>query len=210
MINLFIIDDHPLVTDGIRTMLSTTGYIHISGSAKTAKQALDDLNNVNAEVILLDISLPDMDGLELCKHLRKKLPQAKIIGLTSANEAGIITQLLHNGANGYLLKNMEQNELMEAIDKVMDGGIYLSKDANEKLLQQFTNVQTAVKSVPVLTRREKEILVLLNEGLKGPQIAEKLFLSTHTIETHRKNLLQKFNVHTTQMLLKVADNYRLL
>ena len=210
MISILIIDDHPLVSDGISTMIRDVEYLQVIGTCKTGKEALEFLSAVQPDIILLDISLPDIDGLELCSLIREKNKTSNIIGLTSANETGLITQLLTRGANGYLLKNMEREELITAIDRVMNGKIFLSKAANEKLLEQFHSVNDALKSTPVLTRREKEILLALNEGLNGPQIAEKLFVSPYTIETHRKNLLQKFNVSNTQLLLKTARECRLI
>jgi DNA-binding NarL/FixJ family response regulator len=210
MINILIIDDHPLVAGGIEIMLKDVLYVHIQGVAKNGAEALQFLKNHEPEIILLDISLPDIDGLQLCDEIRAKNKNSKIIGLTSANDASIITQLLHRGANGYLLKNMERSELLEAIDKVLDGKIFLSKAANEKVLEQFSSVSTALNGIPVLTRREKELLHLLNSGLNGPQIAEKLFLSHYTVETHRKNLMQKFNVNSTQLLLKIAREKKLI
>ena len=209
MVKILIIDDHPLVTDGIGTMLKDAAYLQIIGANKSAKEALDFLDDNHPDIILLDINLPDMDGLELCEKIRKKNSDVKIIGLTSANEAGIITGLLQRGASGYLLKNMERAELIEAIDMVMDGKVFLSRAANEKVLEQFQNARAAKTGV-LLTRREKEILQLLNDGLTGPQIAKKLFLSTYTIETHRKNMLQKFNVGNTQLLLKTARDQKIL
>lgn len=209
MINVMIIDDHPLVADGIQMMLKDVPFVAIQINAKNAKEALAFLENNEPEIILLDISLPDIDGLQLCDKIRIKNKYSKIIGLTSANDASIITQLLHRGANGYLLKNMERSELLEAIDKVMDGKIFLSKAANEKVLEQFSSISTALNDMPTLTRREKEVLQLLEEGLNGPQISEKLFLSHYTIETHRKNLLQKFNVNSTQQLLKSARDKKI-
>ncbi len=210
MITVFVIDDHPLVRDGIATMMNDVGYLHISGFAKTAKEALDFLADAIPDIILLDINLPDMDGLQLCDRIREFNKTSKIIGLTSTNESGIISSLLQRGGNGYLLKNMERNELVTAIDAVMDGRLYLSKAANEKLLEQFQNKGAANKNIPVTTRREKEILLLLANGFNGPQIAEKLFLSVLTIETHRKNLLKKLNVNSTQMLLKTAREQHII
>lgn len=210
MIKLVIIDDHPLVSGGVAMMLKDVNYVQIDASLATGKQALKYLENGSPDIILLDISLPDIDGLELCDTIRKKNKEVKIIGLTSTNEAGIITQFLAKGGNGYLLKNMERDELLTAIDEVMDNKIFLSKSANQKLLEQFKTVSEAIHSTPVLTRREKEIIVLLHEGMNGPQIAEKLFLSPYTVETHRKNLMQKLNVNNTQQLLKVAAQHKLL
>ena len=205
MIKILIIDDHPLVIDGIRTMLKDESYLHIEASVKTAKDALTYLDNSPLpDVILLDINLPDTDGLRLCEIIREKSKSVKIIGLTYINEAGIITQLIKKGANGYLLKSMERQELIEAINKVMDGSVYLSKAANEKILEQLQHYHLPQKDIPVLTHREKEILQLLAEGMTSNEIAGRLFLSNYTIDTHRKNMLQKFNVHNTQSLINAV------
>ncbi|CAN5545464.1 response regulator transcription factor [soil metagenome] len=206
MITILIIDDHPLVRDGIQTMLKDELTLRINGVCKNAAEALSYLSTSEPDIILLDISLPDMDGLELCEKIRAKNKKSRIIALTSTNEAGIITGLWQRGGNGYLLKNMERTELLEAIETVTSGKVYLSKAANEKVLERFQNTSSA-SSAPLVTRREKEILQLLADGMKGPQIAEKLFLSPLTIETHRKNLLRKFNANSVQLLLKIArDN----
>ncbi len=210
MISILVIDDHPLVGDGITLMVKDIEYLQIISICKSGKEALEFLVDAKPDIILLDISLPDIDGLELCSQIRKTNKQTKIIGLTSTNEAGIITQLLANGGNGYLLKNMEREELITAIDEVLNGKIFLSKAANQKILEQFHSLKDALKNKPVLTRREKEILKLLYEGLTGPQIAEKLFLSPLTVETHRKNLMQKLNVNSVQQLLKVAGENKLV
>jgi DNA-binding NarL/FixJ family response regulator len=199
-----IIDDHPLVADGIQMMLKDVDYLCVVATVKTAAGAIQFLDNNEPEIILLDINLPDMDGLHLCNLIREKNKYSKIIVLTSANDSSIITQMLHLGANGYLLKNMERDEFLEAINKVLEGKIFLSTAANEKVLEQFSSVSTALYGLPALTRREKEILELLNDGLNGPRIAEKLFISALTVETHRKNLMQKLNVNSTQQLLKSA------
>lgn len=206
---ILIIDDHPLVADGIKTMVKESADLQIIGVCKTAKESLSFLMEQAPDIILLDISLPDMDGLQLCEAIRKKNKESKIIGLTSTNEAGIITGLLQRGGNGYLLKNMEREDLIEAIATVNAGKIYLSKAANERVLEQFHRLGS-LETNPVLTRREKEILKLLSDGLNGPEIAEKLFLSPLTVETHRKNLLRKFNAHSVQLLLKTARDNNLL
>lgn len=210
MYKILIIDDHPMVSDGIATMLKGVNHVQVIGACKTAADAMLFLSQQLPEVILLDINLPDVNGLTLCHEIRKLYKQPKILGLTSANEAGLITSMLKQGANGYLLKNLERSELITAIDTVMAGKIFLSQAANEKLLEQFSNTQDALSQMPVITRREKEVLKLLYEGLNGPQIAEKLFLSHFTVETHRKNLLQKFSVNNTQQLIKAALSYKLI
>jgi two-component system, NarL family, nitrate/nitrite response regulator NarL len=206
MMTLLIIDDHPLISDGIKAMVKDLSEFSVVGSCKKAVDALHFLDSEKADIILVDISLPDMNGIQLCKEIRKKDQTAKLIALTSSNDASIISSFLKSGGNGYLLKNMEQEELILAIETVMKGKIYLSKAANEKILEQLQNLNHPTDG-PRLTRREKEILQLLSDGLKGPQIARKLFLSYHTIETHRKNLLKKFNANSVQMLLRNAREH---
>ncbi len=209
MVKILIIDDHPLVCDGIKTMLKDESSMKVVNASKTATEALFFLTTNQPDIILLDISLPDMNGLELCEKIRTISKTVKIIGLTSTNEAGIITGLLQRGGNGYLLKNMERNELIEAIHTVLKEKVFLSRAANDKILEQFQS-RTAAEETYLLTRREKEILQLLANGLTGPQISEKLFLSPLTVETHRKNLFKKFKVHSIQLLLKVARDSSLI
>ena len=208
--DILVIDDHPIVLDGIRAMLRDEGNFRIAGTAKNAAEALAFLEQHTPEIILLDISLPDMDGLQLCQKIRESNRKSKIIGLTSFNEAGMISSLLQRGGNGYLLKNMERSELIRAMQAVLNGKIFLSDAANESILNQFHNPKAATEEGPLLTRREKEILLLLADGLKGPDIAERLFLSPLTVETHRKNLCKKLNANSVQMLLKIARDMKII
>lgn len=210
MTKILLIDDHPLVVDGIKAMLTSAENLLVDAFAKTAQEALHILAQQQFEVILLDLNLPDRDGLDLCSEIHQLYPPSKIIALTSSNETGIITQFLQRGGSGYLLKNMERQELIEAIEQVQAGKIYLCKDSNAKILEQYRNVESATQQTPVLTRREKEILHWLNEGLTGPQIAKQLFLSPLTVETHRKNLMQKFEANSLQQLLKLARQSHLI
>ena len=211
MLNLLIVDDHPLVIDGLKTMLHDVGYISIMHTCKTAKESLNYLKEEQpVDIILLDINLPDIDGLRLCELIREFNKSVKIIGLSYINEAGIITQLIKKGGNGYLLKNMERDELIRAIDLVMNGTIYLSKEANQKIIEQLQAYGLSGKEIPTLTRREKEILQLLAKGYTSQEIANTLFLSNYTVDTHRKNMLQKFNVHNTRALVSLAQELRIL
>ncbi len=208
MIRVLIIDDHPLVQDGIKAMLQSEATVEVIGACKSGAEALAFLAVNVPDIILLDINLPDMDGLQLCERIRKHYANVKIVGLTSINEAGMITGLLQRGGNGYLLKNMEREELLKALEKVMGGNVYLSEDANLKVLEQYKYLEEVKR--PSLTRREKEILDLLAGGLSGPEIAKQLVLSDLTVETHRKNLFRKFNVHNVQSLLKLARGFGFL
>ena len=145
MTNILVIDDHPLVTDGIKTMLAAHAEMLVAASAKTAKEALALLEQRTFDIILLDISLPDGDGLTLCAEIRKTNKQSKIIGLSSTNETGIITQFLQRGGNGYLLKNMERQELIEAIE---------NSD-----IQLFTDVVKEFETITKLSMWETSLLL---------------------------------------------------
>lgn len=210
MINILIIDDHPLVSDGIRTMLQDVDEYTVCGNCRTAEEALDFLARSRPEIILLDISLPDMNGLQLCAEIRKTNKESKILGLTSTNEVGIIIGFMKSGGNGYLLKNMERSELLEALRLVMNGRQFMSKAAGEKVMESFHSQSVNPGNIPTLTRREQEIIELIDKGLTGPQIADKLFLSHFTVETHRKNLMKKLHVNNVQMLLKMAREMNIL
>lgn len=209
MTTVFLIDDHPLVADGIVSMLKTDSSVAITGVARTGEEALRMLASQAPDVILLDLNLPDTDGLQLCEQIRAGNAVSKIVILTSVTDAAIIAKAIANGANGYLIKDLERNDLFEAIDSVLNGNLFVSATANEQLLKSFRLDEKVIQHKILLTRREKEILALLEKGFNGPQIAQKLFLSTFTVETHRKNLMQKLGSSTTQMLLKKAKENKL-
>lgn len=210
MIRVFIIDDHPLVADGLATMLQTEKNLEIAGVAKSGSEALGLLQNNTPDIILLDINLPDIDGLDLCEKIKTTNSHSKILILTSIDDLSIITQSFSKKANGYLLKDIDRTELLRAIDTVLEGKNYISISANQKLVESFDPNSKKNPKTVALTRREKEILLLLDQGLNGPKIAEQLCLSNYTIETHRKNLMQKFSSSTTQMLLNKAREQSLI
>lgn len=204
MIQILIIDDHPLVADGIATMIRGEDYLQITGRCKTGREAMVFLEEHAPDIILLDLSLPDINGLDLLVQIKQINSSAKIIAITSVNETGIITQMLHKGGDGYLLKDMERDDLITAVNTVLNGKIYLSRSAREKIMEQFHTIRAPLNSIPELTRREKQILKMLYEGYNVPQIAGEIFLSPYTIETHKKNLMQKLKAATTPQLLKIA------
>lgn len=210
MTGILIVDDHPLVSDGIRTMLAGEDSMCVIGQCKSGEETMKFLEQETPDVILLDINLPGEDGLKLCERIRLKDQTVRIIGLASSDEAGIITGLLRRGGNGYLLKTVDRKELIKAVHAVNAGKIYLSHEANEKVIEQFRPEDIASQPQPLITRREKQILTLLADGMKGPQIADHLHLSPFTVETHRKNLFRKFNANSVQMMLKIAREKGLL
>jgi DNA-binding NarL/FixJ family response regulator len=204
-IRVFIVDDHPLVQEGIRSLLLQERDIELCGYAMTAASCLGFFVNNTADVILMDIELPDMNGIDLCREIKAKYPGIMVLGLSTFSQGTYITKMMENGASGYVLKNSDRKELMEAIRLVNKGKTYLSFDAGQALRKT-----SSVAQVPVITRREKEILVMIAEGFTNPEIAEKLFVSSSTVDSHRKNLLAKLNVKNTASLVKFAMDHHLI
>ncbi|MFL5809140.1 MAG: response regulator [Flavisolibacter sp.] len=204
-IRVFIVDDHPLVQEGIRSLLLQERDIELCGYAMTAASCLGFFVNNTADVILMDIELPDMNGIDLCREIKTKYPGIMVLGLSTFSQGTYITKMMENGASGYVLKNSDRKELMEAIRLVNKGKTYLSFDAGQAMRKTST-----VAQVPVITRREKEILAMIAEGFTNPEIAEKLFVSSSTVDSHRKNLLAKLNVKNTASLVKFAMDHHLI
>ncbi len=203
-IKVFIVDDHYMVIEGIRSLLQNEEGIEWSGHATNAASCLAFLQQQLPDVILMDINLPDKNGIDLCKEVKEKYPSVFILGLSTFNQQSFIQKMMNNGASGYVLKNATQEELMEAIETVSKGKTYLSDEVASSLRKEV------VSEIPVITRREKEVLLLIADGLTNAEIAKQLFLSTTTVDTHRKNLLAKFDVKNTASLIKKAAQLQLL
>ena len=197
MTKIFIVDDHYMVIEGIRSLLQNERSIEWMGHATNAASCLAFLNKQLPDVILMDINLPDINGIDLCKEVKTKYPSVFIIGLSTFNQQSFIQKMMDNGASGYLLKNATQEEITSAIETVMKGKTYLSEEASNTLRKENgTHI--------VLTRREKEVLELIADGMTNAEIAQKLFVSVTTVDTHRKNLLAKFDTKNTAALIKIA------
>ncbi len=201
MIRIFIVDDHPVVIEGIHALLQHEKDITWMGQAMNAPSCLGFFVNSTADVVLMDISMPGMDGVELCGLMKEKYPGIFILGLSTFNQGIYIKKMLENGASGYILKNSSKEELIKAIHSVYEGSIFINGEVAESLKEYK---RTTKIELPALTSREKEILALIAEGYTNPQIAEKIFLSPFTIDSHRKNLLAKLGVKNTATLIKLA------
>ena len=195
---VFIVDDHYMVIEGVRSLLQAEKTIEWLGHASNASSCLDFLRKQLPDVILMDINLPDNSGIELCREVIGKYASVFIIGLSTFNQQSFIEKMMDVGASGYLLKNATQEEIMEAIQTVMKGKTYLSDEVSQVLRQNGD------AGMPVLTRREKEVLELIGEWLTNNEIAQKLFVSVATVDTHRKNLLAKFEAKNIASLIKAA------
>jgi len=209
-IRLAITDDHEMVLKGIETMLGNTPEIKVVGSYKNAAETIENIATDRPDVLLLDINLPDINGIDLCKQLLKKNPDLKIIALTNFDETSFVKRILNNGAHGYLLKNTDKLELLDALKTVLSGEQYLQKDIQKKLLLQAVGKKPSNTLLIKLTRREKEVLQAISEELTTQEISEKLFISPKTVETHRMNLMSKLGAKNSVGIIKIAIENQLL
>lgn len=206
MIKVYIVDDHAVVIEGIYSLLQKEPGIEVVGYANNAANCLQYFTSHTADVILMDINLPDMNGVDLCKTVKKNYPGIMVLALSTFHQGTYVRKMIENGASGYLLKNSGRHEIIEAIEIVTKGKTYLSFDASQAL-KSDSQQQNAI---PPLTKREKEVLVHIVDGLTNSQIAEKLFISVDTVDSHRKNLHSKLNVKNTAMLVRFAVENNLL
>jgi DNA-binding NarL/FixJ family response regulator len=192
-----------MIIEGIRSLLHNESSIEWTGHAMNAESCLSFLRQCQPDVLLMDINLPDKSGIDLCKEVKEKYPGVFVIGLSTFNQLSFIQKMMENGASGYVLKNATQEELMEAITAVAAGKTFLSFEVGKTLKK--------VNEAPfLLTRREKEVLELIAEGLTNNEIATKLFIGSTTVDTHRKNLLTKFEVKNTAALIRMAVQMQII
>ena len=200
---LFIVDDHYMVIEGIHSILQNEQDIEWVGQAMNASSCLAFLKRNQPDVILMDINLPDRSGVDLCKEVKQLYPLVHILGLSTFNQQHVIRNMMDNGASGYVLKNATKQELLTAITTVRLGKTFLSFEAVQSLRE-------AVVEAPVISRREKEVLQLIAEGLTNAEIATKLFISIPTVNTHRRSLIEKFDAPNTAVLIGRATKMGLV
>jgi len=198
---ILIADDHDIIIDGIKSMISSSPNVEIIGEARNGKEAIEKANTLNPDVILMDISMPEVTGIEATIIITKKFPQIKIIALTHHENDIYILQMFKAGASGYLLKNSRKAELLEAIKCVIDGKKYFSNKIADLIASEiYENTEEKV----LLTSREREIIKLVANDLNNYQIAEGLGISLRTAETHRRNIMRKLKVNTVVALIRYA------
>jgi DNA-binding NarL/FixJ family response regulator len=193
--------------EGLKSVIGKLDGLQISGVAYNAVDAVNLLKTVYTDVLLLDINLPDISGIELCKKIRKEFPNIKILGISTFSERSYISRMIENGALGYLIKSASADEIAEAVASVMQGKLYMSLNMEHLL---HPNSVVSADNLPDLTKREKEVLQLISEGLTNNQIAEKLFISPSTVDTHRKNMITKLEVNNTASLIRFAVEHGLI
>lgn len=212
MISVFIVEDHEMYLEGLSLLLNKQDGISVTGTATNASSLLEQLPSLNADILLLDVHLPDMGEEELVKKIREARPGQKLIYLTLMRGTRYIHKLTRHNIQGYILKNAPVDELMNAIREVYKGGTYFSKEIDILGNDDFRSTITLEdrKAGEVLSKREIEILKLICKEFSNAEIAEKLFLSISTIETHRKNLIAKLGVNNTVGLVRFALKNKLI
>lgn len=203
MNKILIVDDHPLVAQSLQSIVTDSQVGEVIGIAHTAKHCLDFVASKHIDLVLLDINLPDGNGLEICKSITEKYPQIKVLAITTFSEYTIIRKMLDNGASGYILKNALPEEVVEGIETVLKGETFLCHEV-DLLMKKKIDEQI------FLTPRETDLLKLICDGYTNPEIAEKLFLGVETINSYRKNLLFKLNARNTAVLVKIAMEQKLI
>jgi DNA-binding NarL/FixJ family response regulator len=205
MIQVFIVDDHQMIIEGIHSLLEDEKEIGWMGSARTPEDLMAFLKRSQPDIILLDVNLPQRSGLDLCLEIKQHYPGVQVIGLSTSDQPSVIRKMQENGASGYLLKDAGKQEILTALREVSKGNLFVSFSVAEVLKKKLPDNQ-----LPAVTRREKEVLELIAEGLTNQEIAAKLFLSITTVDSHRQNLLTKFNAKNTAALIKIAVSNHLI
>lgn len=205
-LRVFIVDDHQLVIDGIRSLLAEASEYKLSGFCNQPLEVMQLLEQHPTDILLTDISMPLMSGIELTRLVKKRFPLIKVIAISMHGEGGVIKEMLDAGISGYLLKNTGRTELIDALDRVRAGGTYFGEEITREILHGYSGREQERK----LTNREIEIIKLINEEYGNKQISSKLFISERTVETHRKNIFRKTNTQSVIGLLKYAASHKII
>jgi DNA-binding NarL/FixJ family response regulator len=214
MANILIVDDHSLIRDGIKGYLKDSPY-KVIGEASNGRQAIEMVESLHPEVIIMDISMPVVNGMEASKIILQKWPETKIIVLSMHLEQEFIESCMEVGISAYLFKSAGKSEVIDAIESVLIGSTFYSNEVREKVMNIFTNTlkkkKSQLKEEPIIiTNREKEVIRLVMDGKTSAEIAEILFISPRTVDTHRSNLMQKLQTKNTVELIRKVNELDLL
>ncbi|MFZ1750154.1 MAG: response regulator transcription factor [Saprospiraceae bacterium] len=214
MIHILIADDHTMFVDGMESILKNEADLLVVGRSYDGPSVIEFLKTNSVDVVLLDVNLPGMNGIEVCKEINANHQTVKVLAISMFNEESFVSEILNNGAKGYILKNTGREELLKAIRTVGGGASYFSKDVTETIMKGLMNQRKAsAKSTaffPKLSRREKEVLKLIAQEFTTQEIGDKLFISLKTVESHRSSLLSKLNARNSVGLIKTAIENNML
>jgi len=204
VINTIIVDDHQMLIDGIKSLLRKEKHIVFCGECHNGEEALELLKNNTVDLVITDINMPIMNGIELTKKIKQDYHHVKVLVLSMFNDKAIVKEIIAAEAEGYILKNTGKEELLTAIEKIANNGTFFSSEVISVLMQDVKKEKKIVENTSHLTTREIEIVKLITQELTTNEIAEKLFISPRTVDTHRKNILEKTHSKTIVGLIKYA------
>lgn len=209
---IFLVDDHRMILDGLQSLLENDDHFETAGTYTSAAEAIKDIDSLKPDFIITDISMPGMNGIEFTAEVKKKYPHIKIIALTMSGDAGMIEEMTAAGISGYVLKNTGRKELKESLEKVSSGEMFYSTEAAAAMLMALRQQKKLREEEEKahLTPREKEIIKLIAQEYSNAMIAESLFISERTVETHRKNIFRKTNSKNIVGLIKYAMEHKLI
>ncbi len=207
-LQILIVDDHQILLDGIEAMLHGVGDFKVIGKCSDGNSALSFLSENQVDVLLTDLYMPKMTGMELTQKVKKRFPNVKVLALSVSYDVSIVHDLIDAGISGFIIKTIGRNELIEAIKTIAQGNIYFSREVSNEILRSLSN--RTEEEVYHLTEREIEIVKLIAQELSNAEIANKLCISERTVETHRKNIYRKTNTKTIVGLIKYAVEHKLI
>jgi len=207
MMRVLVTDDHNIVSDGLRVLIEDTDGMECVGTAPNGKQALEIVRSIPVDVVLMDIDMPIMNGIEATRAIKRDFPQVKVLNLTMHKERGMVQRMMECGADGYMLKNADRSELVQAIQAVAAGHRFFSDDVDPTNVGRVEqNVMPGEATISDITEREAEIIRLLAQGLSSKDIGDKLFISNRTVDTHRTNIMTKLGLNNVAGLIRWAFN----
>jgi DNA-binding NarL/FixJ family response regulator len=207
-INVLLADDHTVIREGLRVLLEASGEVKVVGEADTGRQAVQLAKKLMPDVVVLDVAMPSLNGLEATRQILREVPNTKVLILSSYSDDEYVHQLIEAGAIGYLVKQTAAQDLVKAIREANKGNAFFSPSISKRLLEQYRDAfvrgTTIRRNVSSLTSREMEVLQLIAEGYANKQIADELSISVKTVEKHRQQLMEKLNLHDVASLTRYA------
>jgi DNA-binding NarL/FixJ family response regulator len=205
-ITVFIIDDHQMLIDGIKALLLNESEFKIVGEALRSTEAIDRVKKMDVDVMITDINMPEMNGIQFANAIRRIKPEQKILALSMFGDKAVITDMIDAGVKGYVLKNTGKQELITALKLIANGGTYFSGDVAKEL----NRVDDSIDKRYILTPREREIVRYVAQGLSHTEIGDKIHISPRTVDTHRTNIMRKLEVHSIAELIKIALQLKII
>jgi DNA-binding NarL/FixJ family response regulator len=212
---ILIVDDHPLFREGLKSLLAKQASYEVAGEAGSGEEGLRKAKEIRPDLVIMDIGLPDVSGIDITRHLREALAESRVVILSMHLKIDYITKAFRAGATGYITKESATERLLECLESVSKGEYFIDPSLAHEVVESLMKseeeeVKSANSGYSTLTRREREVMCLLAEGLSTTEVAEKLFISRKTVENHRSNILSKLDLHSTVELVRYAAKYGLI